>query len=317
MNDQIGPYQIVDLSPARRVMINMLNLAGPKHCMYGLLEVDVTIARQFIAVHKAQTGETLSFTGYITYCLARAVDEEKIVQSYLKGRKKLVLFDDVDVGLMVEQKIGEKRALMGYVIRKANHKTYLEIHQEIRSVQAAPVPSSRGLQGWFRSAMLLPWPLSKLFNALFGWVVRQDPTLAVSMGGTVGVTAVGMFGEGHAGWGIFPVTQVLGLVVGGIAWKASVVQGRIEPREILSLTVMFDHDVVDGAPAARFVRRLVELIESGNGLDEDRDAYAISSEPAAVPVTLAFAMGEGSKNYAQQYQPPSLPWKRSVGRPLE
>jgi pyruvate/2-oxoglutarate dehydrogenase complex dihydrolipoamide acyltransferase (E2) component len=29
---------------------------------------------------------------------------------------------------------------------------------------------------------------------------------------------------------------------------------------------MFDHDVVDGAPATRFVRRLVELIESGDGL---------------------------------------------------
>jgi pyruvate/2-oxoglutarate dehydrogenase complex dihydrolipoamide acyltransferase (E2) component len=31
---------------------------------------------------------------------------------------------------------------------------------------------------------------------------------------------------------------------------------------------MFDHDVVDGAPATRFVRRLMELIESGAGLDE-------------------------------------------------
>jgi pyruvate/2-oxoglutarate dehydrogenase complex dihydrolipoamide acyltransferase (E2) component len=35
---------------------------------------------------------------------------------------------------------------------------------------------------------------------------------------------------------------------------------------MLSLTVIFDHDVVDGAPAARFVKRLVELIEGGYGL---------------------------------------------------
>ena len=34
-----------------------------------------------------------------------------------------------------------------------------------------------------------------------------------------------------------------------------------------NLTVMFNHDVIDGAPAARFTRRLVELIESGYGLD--------------------------------------------------
>ena len=48
------------------------------------------------------------------------------------------------------------------------------------------------------------------------------------------------------------------------------VEGRIEPREILNLTVVFDHDVIDGAPAARFVRRLVELIESGSGLDVEQ-----------------------------------------------
>jgi pyruvate/2-oxoglutarate dehydrogenase complex dihydrolipoamide acyltransferase (E2) component len=56
--------------------------------------------------------------------------------------------------------------------------------------------------------------------------------------------------------------------VGGVAWKPAVVEGRIEPREILNLTVRFDHDVVDGAPAARFTRRLVELIESGYGLED-------------------------------------------------
>ena len=91
------------------------------------------------------------------------------------------------------------------------------------------------------------------------------------MGGTVAITSVGMFGGGHSGWGITPTPQSLGLVVGSIAWKPAVVEGRIEPREILNLTVMFDHDVVDGAPAARFTRRLVELIESGYGLDEADD----------------------------------------------
>jgi len=268
MNTKTGPYHVVDLTPGRRLMINMLDLAGPRHSMYGMLEVDVTVARQFIAERKARTGETLSFTGFLTLCLAHAVDEDKSVQAYLKGRKQLVLFDDVDVGLMIEGKIGEKKALMGHVIRGANHKTYLEIHQEIRSVQSRPVPPNRGLPLWFRTAMLLPWPLSWLFKALIRIAVRRDPTIVTSMGGTVDVTAVGMFGEGHSGWGIFPTTAALGLVVGSIAWKPAVVEGRIEPREILNLTVVFDHYVIDGAPAARFTHRLVELIESGYGLDE-------------------------------------------------
>jgi pyruvate/2-oxoglutarate dehydrogenase complex dihydrolipoamide acyltransferase (E2) component len=81
-----------------------------------------------------------------------------------------------------------------------------------------------------------------------------------------------MFGEGQGGWGLAPMRAYsLGLVVGSTAWKPAVVEGRIEPREILNLTVVFDHDVIDGAPATRFTRRLVELIECGYGLGETCD----------------------------------------------
>jgi pyruvate/2-oxoglutarate dehydrogenase complex dihydrolipoamide acyltransferase (E2) component len=288
MSDQVGSYQVVDLSPGRRLMINMLNLSGPAHNMYGLLEVDVTVARQFIEEHRARTGETLSFTGFLTLCLACAVSEHKEVQAYLKGRKQLVLFDDVDVGMMIERRTGDKRALMGHVIRGANRKTYRQIHDEIRSVQSTPVPLNRGLPPWFRTAMLLPWPLSWLFKAFVRMAERRDPTFGISMGGTVSITAVGMFGEGHSGWGIYPATGTLGLVVGSIALKPAVVEGRVEPREILHLTVVFDHEVIDGAPAARFTRRLVELMESGYGLDADQAMSAIEIEPAKIRTDPGF-----------------------------
>ncbi len=268
MSEKVGPYHVVDLPPGRRVWVSTLELSWPAHTMYGLLEVDVTVARRFIADHKARTGETFSFAGFLTFCLARAVGEDKSIQAYRKGRKHLVLFDDVDVGLMVERKVGEKTALMGHVVRGANRKTCREIHDEIRRVQSEPVPPGRGMPNWFRSAMLLPWPLSRLAIALLRMNSRRDPTISVAMGGTVALTSVGMFGGSHSGWGLSPTLHPLGLVVGGIAWKPAVVEGRIEPREILSLTVTFDHDIVDGGPATRFVRRLVELIECGHGLDE-------------------------------------------------
>jgi len=158
MQAKTGPYQVVDLPPGRRLMINMLDLSGSEHRMIGLLEVDVTVPRQFMAEHKQRTGETLSLTGYLVLCLGRAVDENQEVQAYRKGSKQLILFDDVDVGIMVEHKAGEKRGLMGYVVRGANHKTFRQIHDEIRSVQSAPLPANRGLPPWFRQAMLLPWP---------------------------------------------------------------------------------------------------------------------------------------------------------------
>jgi pyruvate/2-oxoglutarate dehydrogenase complex dihydrolipoamide acyltransferase (E2) component len=268
MNIKTGPYHVLELAPGRRVWLNALDLPTPTHWMYGLLEVDVTIAQQLIADHKRRSGEQLSFTGFLVFCLARAVDENKEVQAYLKGRKQIILFDDVNVGMLIEHKAGEKSALMGHVIQGANRKTYRQIHAEIRSVQSAPVPSNRGMPAWFRSAMLLPWPLSGLVKALLAVGTRRDPTLRLGMSGTVFVSAVGMFGKGHSGWGITTTPHSLSLVVGSIAWKPAVVEGRIEPRQILCLTVAFDHDVIDGAPATRFARRLVELLESGYGLSE-------------------------------------------------
>ena len=266
MKQKPAKYQVVDLPSARQDTPNFLDMFWWRHIMYGLLEVDVTIIRQFIAEQKKLTGEALSFTGYLAFCLARAVDEDKSVQAYLKGRKKLTLFDDVDVGITVERQMDGKRAPAGHVIRSANHKTYMEIHQEIRDVQKKPAPQSKGMPPWFRFFLLLPWPVPKLFIALMTAGRRQDPDrFMVSIGGTVGITAVGMFGH-KGGWGITPPVHSLGLIVGGIARKPAVVDDRIEAREMLSLTVAFDHDVVDGAPAARFVQRLVEMIEGGHGL---------------------------------------------------
>jgi hypothetical protein len=157
---------------------------------------------------------------------------------------------------------------MGHVIQGANRKTFQEIHDEIRRVQSEPVPPGKGMPNWYRSIMLLSWPFSRLVIALLRFIFRYDPAAAVPMGGTVALSSVGLFGGGHSGWGLSPTGTSLGLIVGSISWKPAVVEGRIEPREILNLTVTFDHDIVDGGPATRFVRRLVDLIECGYGLNE-------------------------------------------------
>lgn len=195
MNRNLGPCHIIELPTARRDMLQLLDVYWWKHSMYGLLEVDVTIARQRITAHKARTGETLSFTGYMTFCLAQAVAADPAVQAYLKGRKRMIVFDDVDVGLMIERTIGGMRAPMGYVVRRANHKTFLEIHQEIRAVQAQSAPPNKGMPSWLQTGLALPWPLSRLFTALLRAAFQHEPTLIVAQAGTVGVTAVGMFGK--------------------------------------------------------------------------------------------------------------------------
>lgn len=199
MNTKTNPYHVMDFPPERRSMAAFQDLKSGRHSMYALLEVDVTVARRFIEAYEAKTGEKLSFTGYLISCLAHAVDEDKSVQAYRKGSKQLVMFDDVDVGYMIELKSGEKRFLTGRVIRAANRKTFWQIHQEIRSEQSKPAAADPKNAAWFRSAMLLPWPLSSLFRSLFRLVQRRDPTIVTSLAGTVGISSVGMFGKGHAG----------------------------------------------------------------------------------------------------------------------
>lgn len=267
MSNSIGPYQVIDLSPGRRAWINTLDLSGPSHRMTALLEVDVTVPRQVISEYYKRTGEKLSFTGYLTYCLANAIQENKEVQAYLKGCRQLVLFEDVNVGIMVEKQAGEKRVLMGHVIQAAQNKSYMEIHREIRQAQSEPAPATRGMPGWFRWIMKVPWPFSKLVKAAMGFVTNRNPAIRVATSGTVVVTSVGMFGKGHSGWGIASLPVSLSLIVGSMTLKPAVVEGRVKPRHILNLSVIFDHDVVDGAPAARFTQRLLELIETGSGLE--------------------------------------------------
>jgi pyruvate/2-oxoglutarate dehydrogenase complex dihydrolipoamide acyltransferase (E2) component len=99
--------------------------------------------------------------------------------------------------------------------------------------------------------------------------LANDPFLAKKAMGTVVVTTVGNVGRccGH-GWAIPMGIHPLIVALGSIARKPGVVGDAIEIREYLSTTVLFDHDVIDGAPVARFVQRLKELIETGYSLVE-------------------------------------------------
>ena len=79
-------------------------------------------------------------------------------------------------------------------------------------------------------------------------------------GGTVRLTSVGVLGKDRD-WGRGMPAHTLGVTLGGIAGRPGVVHGLIEIREYLSVTVGLDHDIIDGAPAARFTQRFTDLLE--------------------------------------------------------
>jgi pyruvate/2-oxoglutarate dehydrogenase complex dihydrolipoamide acyltransferase (E2) component len=266
-NKQHSNYEMVPYPKLRRVLALMYPSVQRKPKIHGLLEVDVTSVRTFLREHKAKTGESLSFTAFIATCLARAVDEYPSLQACRKGRRHLVLFDEVDVALPIEREIAEQKQPIIYIIRAANKKTFHEIHHEIRDAQAEEV--GRAWEGFSATYALrfLPITLFRIGWWIFCGMRRTYPQVQKKYGGTVGITAVGMFGKG-SGWGIPLNDHTLDLTLGGIAEKPGVANGQIELREYLCMTLSFDHSLIDGAPAARFSVRLRELIESGYGLFE-------------------------------------------------
>ena len=150
---------------------------------------------------------------------------------------------------------------MARILRAVNKRTYRDINDEIQAAQAVGGRSESGT--FLRKFASLP----RFVRAPFYWLRDKSPRTGKQYAGTVLLTAVGMFGEG-GGWGIPLAPYTLNVTLGGIAEKPGVMDGRIEIREYLSLTVSFDHDIVDGAPAARFTEGFKDLIEAGYGLME-------------------------------------------------
>lgn len=279
MKKQPTDAQVITYPKYLRMSAEAYRTVRHKPMIHGLLEVDVTRARAALREHKAKSGETLSFTAFLATCLGRAVAEHKAVQAFRLGAKRLILFDDVDISTRVEHDVGGQKYVVTHIIRAANRKTMRQIHDEVRAAQQSDVQDR--LERFHYLPTMLYRPVAWVFLRI--WTSR--PRLWKEAMGTVGITSVGMFGQG-AGWGIpASAPTALMLTVGGIGEKQVMVGGRPAIREYLSLTISVDHNLVDGAPATRFTRRLQELIESGYGLELDAaTADATAELESSLPV---------------------------------
>jgi len=248
------------LSPRRRGTVDYMRAAGRRSSVHGIVEVDVTEARERIRAIKNETGEQLSFTAFVVSCLAAAIDDHPRVNAYRDWRGRVHVFEDVDVNVLVETTLRGETLGVPHVIRGANGRSLRSIHDEIRAAQSAEDPTE--LSRWERLGLWLPGFLRRLVWRLPQWFPRRWKAMA----GTVAVTSVGMFGRG-GGWAVSPTNYTIQATVGGISTEPRFVDGDLENRQILHLTVSFDHDVVDGAPATRFVSRFVELLEDARGLE--------------------------------------------------
>lgn len=204
-----------------------------------------------------------SFTAFVVAAVARAVAEHPEVHALRDLRNRLVIYDDVDVNVSVEVWVEDRSFPMNHVLRAADKRSVTTLSAELRRIRLQPEdsPTARliGRARWF-------FHLPGFVRTALLRLMYRIPSVQRELGGTVGVSAVGMFGRG-GGWGLNFQVHPLEVVVGGLVEKPGVVGGTVTVREYLDITVGFDHDVVDGAPAARFTARLRDLLGSAALLD--------------------------------------------------
>ena len=240
-----------------RATIGLLEAARRKNMIHSLVELDVTASRKNLRMLKRAEKNYLSFTGYIIHCVACAVDRNRTMHAYRNRRRQLILFEEVDVSTTIERRINGRSEVVALIIRGANQKSVEEISAEIRHEKEKEVRDSEVFRS-MRYFLLIPsW-----FRQLVFRVLDRSPHLMKRRAGTIMVTSANMVGKG-AGWGVPIATHTLNVTIGGIADRVVEGDNGFETREFLCLTLSFDHNIIDGAPAARFVRDLKKIIESG------------------------------------------------------
>jgi pyruvate/2-oxoglutarate dehydrogenase complex dihydrolipoamide acyltransferase (E2) component len=249
---QVRPF------PANRRVVTAAMRAGRRIApMTGLLEVDVTEANRLLAACQPPA----SLTAFVVASVARAAAAHPEVHAYRNWRGQLVTHQHVDVTTMIEIPTGQGPFGLPHVLRDADVREVPDLTAELRRIKRQP--SASGSDRWLERAAPAVTRIPGAVAAMYAVMARS---VAVRQRiGTVAVTAVGMFAGGE-GFGLTPPTlMTLEVVVGGMTQRPVAVNGQVEVRDVLDLTLAIDHNVVDGAPAARFaadLRRLMETAEA-------------------------------------------------------
>lgn len=184
----------------------------------------ITMEIDMTNASKMREEKQVSYTDILVKAVAKALTEHSIVNSTLDG-EQIKIFEDVNIGIAV----ATEKGLIVPVIRNANKKTLKEVASTLNDLIEKA-----------RANRLSKEELSS---------------------GTFTITNLGMFGVE-----IFtpiinpPETAILG--VGKIAEKPVIVNKEIKIKPMMYLSLSYDHRVIDGAPAAQFLQKVMQYLEN-------------------------------------------------------
>ncbi len=192
-----------------------------------VVEADVTGLQALREANKeaweSEFGLKVSINDLILFYTSRAIKQFPRVNARLEGEEIQVL-SDINLGVAVDTEAG----LVVPVIRNADRKSVEQIAREA--------------------------------HALAEKAQKGTLDLDELEGGTFTVTNLGGLGiEIFTPIVNFPQCAILG--VGRAAPRPAVVEGEVRVRSMMYLSLSFDHRVIDGAPAAQFLKVLKDILE--------------------------------------------------------
>jgi pyruvate dehydrogenase E2 component (dihydrolipoamide acetyltransferase) len=194
----------------------------------GIDEADITSLVALKARAKERAAQKkihLTFLPFVMKAVVAALQEHPYLNSSLdEESSEIVLKKYYNLGVAVDTKDG----LMVPVVKEVRTKNIFQLAQELAELS--------------EKARLRTIDLADL------------------KGGTFTITNFGAMG-GIFGFPIIHHPEVAILGLGKITEKPLVVEGKIEIRKVLPLSLSFDHRVVDGAEAVRFMNTVIELLE--------------------------------------------------------
>lgn len=260
-------YQIKKMTFLRRLAVEGFDAVPPGHNMMALAEFDITEARKILRGLK-KNGKKVSLFAFVVKSIAQTIDEYKELNSMRSGNR-IIEFNEIDVNAPIELNYDEGKFPHQIVVRNAARKTVEEINHEIDMARKQYQQSGdTGKEDkWILTLMKILFILPKFIRAVILRKLANDPINVKKMSGTTFITSVTTVASGFA----IPYLigqRAISFTIGGIAKKPAAVGQDILIREFLSVTIVFNHDIVDGAPAARFVKRLKRIIENADVLHQ-------------------------------------------------
>jgi pyruvate dehydrogenase E2 component (dihydrolipoamide acetyltransferase) len=194
--------------------------------VYSAYEVDFSRVDQLRQAHKAkyeQAGTKLTYTAFIAKATVDTIRQFPFANASVDG-DSIVYKRDINLGIAVALETG----LIVPVIRNADEKSMMGICRAIQDLATRA-----------RSKKLNPEEVQ---------------------GGTFTITNPGIFGAVY-GLPIISQPQVAILGVGSVDKRVVVVNDMIAVRPMCVLTLGYDHRLIDGAEAGRFLAFVKERLE--------------------------------------------------------